>query len=103
MVRAGSHFPHSGKRVTQGFQLRAIGGIRARSRFVFSIPTYTSVSAGSACASIHSQVTADQATSIHLPAYPPTADPSALRRLIRLMRTQGLLSKDIDPAPLLVK
>ncbi|MFE2518238.1 ABC transporter substrate-binding protein [Streptomyces mirabilis] len=51
----------------------------------------------------YTKVTADQATSIHLPTYPPTADPSVLRRLIRLMRTQGLLNKDIDPAPLLVK
>ncbi|WP_316769531.1 ABC transporter substrate-binding protein [Streptomyces sasae] len=51
----------------------------------------------------YTKVTADQAASIHLPTYPPTADPSALRRLIRLMRTQGLLTKDIDPAPLLAK
>ncbi|MGW2419692.1 ABC transporter substrate-binding protein [Streptomyces sp. NPDC001709] len=51
----------------------------------------------------YAKVTADQARSIHLPAYPATADPAALRRLIRLMRDQGLLKKDVDPAPLLVK
>ncbi|MEU9454803.1 ABC transporter substrate-binding protein [Streptomyces sp. NPDC048277] len=51
----------------------------------------------------YTKVTADQARSIHLPAYPPTADPAALGRLVRLMRTQGLLTKAIDPAPLLVK
>ncbi|MEV5880640.1 ABC transporter substrate-binding protein [Streptomyces sp. NPDC052101] len=54
------------------------------------LPTYTKVSA-------------DQAKSIHLPTYPVTADPAALRRLIALMRTQRLLKKDFDPAPLLVK
>ncbi|AOR30177.1 ABC transporter substrate-binding protein [Streptomyces fodineus] len=51
----------------------------------------------------YAKVTADQAASIHLPSYPATADPAALRRLIRLMREQGLLKKDIDPAPLLAK
>ncbi|WP_369394070.1 ABC transporter substrate-binding protein [Streptomyces sp. CG1] len=51
----------------------------------------------------YAKVTADQAKSIHLPTYPETADPAALRRLIQLMRTQGLLKKDFDPAPLLVK
>ncbi|MGW0212160.1 ABC transporter substrate-binding protein [Streptomyces sp. NPDC003233] len=50
----------------------------------------------------YTKVTADQAKSIHLPDYPATADPAALRRLIKLMRAQGLLSKDIDPAPVLV-
>lgn len=50
----------------------------------------------------YTTVTADQAKSIHLPDYPATADPAALRRLIKLMRAQGLLSKDIDPAPVLV-
>ncbi|MGW3209828.1 ABC transporter substrate-binding protein [Streptomyces sp. NPDC001135] len=51
----------------------------------------------------YAKVSADQAKTIHLPAYPATADPAALRRLIRLMRDQGLLKKDVDPAPLLVK
>jgi NitT/TauT family transport system substrate-binding protein len=51
----------------------------------------------------YAKVSAGQAKSIHLPAYPVTADPAALRRLIRLMRTQGVLKKDVDPAPLLVK
>lgn len=51
----------------------------------------------------YAKVSAGQATSIHLPAYPVSADPAALRRLVRLMRTEGLLKKDIDPAPLLVK
>ncbi|MEU6511796.1 ABC transporter substrate-binding protein [Streptomyces sp. NPDC046942] len=49
----------------------------------------------------YTKVTADQATSLHLPVYPATADPSGLRRLIHLMRQQGLLTKDVDPAPLL--
>ncbi|GHE06250.1 ABC transporter substrate-binding protein [Streptomyces alanosinicus] len=51
----------------------------------------------------YAKVSADQARSIHLPGYPVTADPAALRRLVRLMRTEGLLKKDVDPAPLLVK
>ncbi|GGU96962.1 hypothetical protein GCM10010260_35830 [Streptomyces filipinensis] len=51
----------------------------------------------------YAKVSAAQAESIHLPAYPATADPAALRRLIRLMRAQGLLEKDVDPAPLLAK
>lgn len=49
----------------------------------------------------YAKVSGDQAERIHLPAYPAAADPAALRRLIRLMRAQGLLKKDIDPAPLL--
>ncbi|MEU9445473.1 ABC transporter substrate-binding protein [Streptomyces sp. NPDC048304] len=51
----------------------------------------------------YAKVTADQARSLHLPGYPATADPPALHRLIRLMHAQGMLKKDIDPAPLLVK
>jgi NitT/TauT family transport system substrate-binding protein len=51
----------------------------------------------------YAKVTADQAGSLNLPDYPATADASALHRLIRLMRAQGMLKKDIDPAPLLVK
>ncbi|MER6121375.1 ABC transporter substrate-binding protein [Streptomyces sp. NPDC001795] len=54
------------------------------------LPTYT-------------KVTADQAVSIHLPAYPATTDAGQLRRVIRLMREQGLLTKDIDPGALVVK
>ncbi|MFC9927726.1 ABC transporter substrate-binding protein [Streptomyces sp. NPDC127190] len=50
----------------------------------------------------YTKVTAEQAGSLHLPAYPATADTGRLRRLIRLMRDQGMLTKDIDPAPLLV-
>ncbi|MGW1910120.1 ABC transporter substrate-binding protein [Streptomyces sp. NPDC002076] len=50
----------------------------------------------------YAKVTANQAKSIHLPDYPATADPAALRRLIKLMRAQGVLNKDIDPAPVLV-
>ncbi|WP_433454850.1 ABC transporter substrate-binding protein [Streptomyces sp. CA-142005] len=51
----------------------------------------------------YAKVTADQAKAIHLPAYPASADPAALRRLVKLMRAQGLLTTDVDPAPLLVK
>ncbi|MFJ9864165.1 ABC transporter substrate-binding protein [Streptomyces sp. NPDC101165] len=51
----------------------------------------------------YTKVTADQARSIHLPTYPVTADPAQLRRLVRLMRDQGLLKKDVDPAPLLAR
>ncbi|MQY34323.1 hypothetical protein SRB17_22890 [Streptomyces sp. RB17] len=51
----------------------------------------------------YAKVTADQARSIHLPAYPASANPAVLHRLITLMRAQGLLKKDVDPAPLLVK
>ncbi|MHC3469684.1 ABC transporter substrate-binding protein [Streptomyces sp. 7R007] len=51
----------------------------------------------------YTKVTADQAKSIHLPAYPATADPAQLRRLVHLMRSQGLLKKDVDPSTLMVK
>ena len=49
----------------------------------------------------YTKVTADQARSIHLPTYPVSADAAQLRRLVRLMREQGMLKKDLDPAPLL--
>lgn len=49
------------------------------------------------------KVTADQAKSIRLPAYPEKADAAQLRRLVSLMRAQGLLTKDVDPGSLLVK
>jgi NitT/TauT family transport system substrate-binding protein len=51
----------------------------------------------------YTKVTAAQAKSINLPAYPATTDAAQLRRLIELMRKQGLLNKAIDPASLLVK
>ena len=51
----------------------------------------------------YTKVTADQAKSINLPAYPATTDPAQLRRLVELMRKQGLLKKPLDPATLLVK
>jgi NitT/TauT family transport system substrate-binding protein len=50
----------------------------------------------------YAKVSAAQVKSLHLPAYPATADAAALRRLVQLMRQQGMLNKDIDPAPLLV-
>jgi NitT/TauT family transport system substrate-binding protein len=51
----------------------------------------------------YAKVTADQAESIRLPAYPTTTDVSQLSRLTELMKEQGLLKKAIDPATLLVK
>ncbi|MEU9394004.1 ABC transporter substrate-binding protein [Streptomyces sp. NPDC048324] len=51
----------------------------------------------------YTKVTADQARTIHLPSYPSTADAAQLRRLTELMKAQGLLKKNIDPATLLVK
>ncbi|TQJ90714.1 NitT/TauT family transport system substrate-binding protein [Streptomyces sp. SLBN-31] len=51
----------------------------------------------------YTKVTAEQARTIHLPSYPATADAAQLRRLAQLMKKQGLLQKDIDPATLLVK
>jgi len=51
----------------------------------------------------YTKVTADQAKSIGLPAYPTSTDVAQLRRLTELMKKQGLLKKDIDPATLLVK
>lgn len=51
----------------------------------------------------YTKVTAAQAKSINLPAYPATTDAAQLRRLTELMWKQGLLSKAIDPATLLVK
>lgn len=49
----------------------------------------------------YTKVTAEQAKSIHLPTYPVTADAAQLRRLVGLMREQGLLKENLDPAPLL--
>jgi NitT/TauT family transport system substrate-binding protein len=51
----------------------------------------------------YTKVTADQATSIGLPAYPAATDAAQLRRLTELMKKQGLLKKALDPATLLVK
>ncbi|GAA2300966.1 hypothetical protein GCM10010431_19980 [Streptomyces kunmingensis] len=51
----------------------------------------------------YTKVTAAQATSMGLPAYPAAADPGRLRRLTELMRAQGLLKKPLDPSTLLVK
>ncbi|MEV0736902.1 ABC transporter substrate-binding protein [Streptomyces sp. NPDC050549] len=51
----------------------------------------------------YTKVTADQAKTINLPAYPVATDAAQLRRLTELMRKQGLLKKAIDPATLLVK
>ncbi|MFF4801476.1 ABC transporter substrate-binding protein [Streptomyces sp. NPDC001351] len=51
----------------------------------------------------YTKVTADQATSIGLPAYPASTDAAQLRRLTELMKKQGLLKKAPDPATLLVK
>ena len=51
----------------------------------------------------YTKVTAAEAKSIRLPAYPATTSPAQLRRLIELMRKQGLLKKSVDPATLLVK
>lgn len=51
----------------------------------------------------YTKVTADQAKSIGLPAYPTSADAAQLQRLTELMQKQGLLKKAVDPATLLVK
>lgn len=51
----------------------------------------------------YTKVTAAQADSLHLPAYPTAADADQLGRLIQLRRKQGLLDKDMDPSTLLVK
>ncbi|MEW2571256.1 ABC transporter substrate-binding protein [Streptomyces sp. NPDC047070] len=51
----------------------------------------------------YTKVTADQAETIRLPAYPVTSDASELRRLTELMKEQGLLKKPIDPGTLLVE
>ncbi|MFC8514584.1 ABC transporter substrate-binding protein [Streptomyces sp. NPDC057257] len=51
----------------------------------------------------YTKVTAEQARTIGLPAYPTSTDAAQLRRLTRLMEDQGLLKTSIDPATLLVK
>ncbi|MGY0490012.1 ABC transporter substrate-binding protein [Streptomyces sp. WG-D5] len=51
----------------------------------------------------YTKVTAAQAESMGLPAYPPRADPEQLRRLTELMREQGLLKKNVDPSTLVVQ
>ncbi|NEB74437.1 ABC transporter substrate-binding protein [Streptomyces sp. SID14478] len=50
----------------------------------------------------YAKVSAAQAESMGLPAYPATSDPAELRRLIELMHKQGLLKKSVDPSTLLV-
>jgi NitT/TauT family transport system substrate-binding protein len=54
------------------------------------LPTYT-------------KVTEEQAESIDLPVFPATMDAAQIARLTELMKKQGMLSKPIDPATLLVK
>ncbi|MFF3904707.1 ABC transporter substrate-binding protein [Streptomyces sp. NPDC001848] len=51
----------------------------------------------------YAHVTTQQAASLHLPLYPTATDVEQLRRLIRLMRQQGMLTKDVDPAAVVVK
>ncbi|MGW3497095.1 ABC transporter substrate-binding protein [Streptomyces sp. NPDC001020] len=51
----------------------------------------------------YAKVSAAQADSMGLPAYPATADPNGLRRLVALMHEQGLLKKAVNPSTLLVK
>ncbi|MHC5260457.1 ABC transporter substrate-binding protein [Streptomyces sp. UC4497] len=51
----------------------------------------------------YSKVKAAQAKSMALPAYPSRTDTDQLRRLIELMRKQGLLKKAVDPSTLVVK
>lgn len=51
----------------------------------------------------YAKVSAAQAKSMSLPAYPATTDPDELRRLTQLMRKQGLLKKAVEPSTLLVK
>ncbi|MFE7169137.1 ABC transporter substrate-binding protein [Streptomyces sp. NPDC057616] len=50
----------------------------------------------------YTKVTAAQARRIQLPVYPAATDAAQLRRLTELMRKQGLLKKNLDPATLLV-
>ncbi|MER6180339.1 ABC transporter substrate-binding protein [Streptomyces sp. NPDC001652] len=54
------------------------------------LPTYT-------------KVTEKQADSIDLPVFPATMDAAQIARLTELMKKQGMLSKPIDPATLLVR
>ncbi|MFD3836208.1 ABC transporter substrate-binding protein [Streptomyces sp. NPDC058642] len=54
------------------------------------LPTYT-------------KVTGKQADSIDLPVFPATTDAAQIARLTELMKKQGMLSKPIDPATLLVR
>ncbi|MCX5330620.1 MULTISPECIES: ABC transporter substrate-binding protein [unclassified Streptomyces] len=54
------------------------------------LPTYT-------------KVTEKQAESIDLPVFPATMDAAQIARLTELMKKQGMLSKPIDPATLLVR
>ncbi len=54
------------------------------------LPTYT-------------KVTEKQADSIDLPVFPATTDAAQIARLTELMKKQGMLSKPIDPATLLVR
>ncbi|MDQ0598123.1 NitT/TauT family transport system substrate-binding protein [Streptomyces canus] len=54
------------------------------------LPTYT-------------KVTEKQADSIDLPVFPGTMDAAQIARLTELMKKQGMLSKPIDPATLLVR
>ncbi|WP_405649388.1 ABC transporter substrate-binding protein [Streptomyces sp. NBC_00019] len=54
------------------------------------LPTYT-------------KVTGKQAESIDLPVFPATMDAAQIARLTELMKKQGMLSKPIDPATLLVR
>jgi NitT/TauT family transport system substrate-binding protein len=49
----------------------------------------------------YTPMTPAEAAAISLPAFPSTSSSAELRRLIGMMRDQGLLKKDIDPADVL--
>lgn len=51
----------------------------------------------------YAKVTEQQAESIDLPVFPATMDAAQIARLTELMKKQGMLSKPIDPATLLVR
>jgi NitT/TauT family transport system substrate-binding protein len=46
----------------------------------------------------YTKIKPDETTAINLPTYPTTSSAAELKRLIDMMRDQGLLKKDMDPA-----
>lgn len=98
--------PISGYVTTAGYAKKNGRAVAAFRRAVAAAATLAGKDGGKAAREqlpTYSKVSASEARSIHLPEYPSAVDPAQLGRLVELMRKQGLLKKDLDPATLVVK
>jgi NitT/TauT family transport system substrate-binding protein len=95
--------PISGYVTTAGYAGKNQAAVAAFQRALSAAMTLAGKDDGAAARTqlpTYAKVSADEAKSIHLPEYPTSTDPAQLSRLVDLMRKQGLLKQNIDPATL---